>query len=88
MPKNIFWPLGAAALTNGAHTDRPSLQPMLRTDAVMALCGLSRSTLELWVQQGRFPKPVKLGPKIRAWCYADIESWLASRTVDGAKEGA
>lgn len=88
MPKSTYRPPSAAVLTHGAHADRPSLQPMLRTDTVMAVCGLSRSTLELWVQQGRFPQPVKLGPKTRAWRYADIEAWLSSRTVDGAKEGA
>ncbi len=88
MPNYLYWPLRAAALTDGAHPDCSSLQPMLRTDAVLALCGLSRSTLELWIRQGRFPKPVKLGPKARAWRYSDIEGWLASRTADGAKEGA
>jgi len=29
---------------------------------VVDITGLSRSTIYEWVQQGRFPKPVKLGP--------------------------
>lgn len=88
MPNYIYLPLPAAARTNDAHPDQSNLQPMLRTEAVLALCGLSRSTLELWIRQGRFPKPVKLGPKTRAWRYEDIKQWLAARTTDGAKEGA
>ncbi len=88
MPNYVYWPLDAAALSQGAKPTHPPLQPMLRTDAVLALCGLSRSTLELWIRQGHFPKPVKLGPKTRAWRYDDIKQWLAARTADGAKEGA
>ncbi len=29
------------------------------------------------VASGRFPKPVKLGPRITAWRVEDIREWLA-----------
>lgn len=31
------------------------------------LLPFSRSTLWLWVKQGRFPAPVKFGPRVTAW---------------------
>jgi len=34
------------------------------------------------VKSGRFPKPVKLGPRITAWRVADIEALM--RKFDGA----
>lgn len=33
------------------------------------------------VRGGRFPKPVKLGPRITAWRVEDIRAWIA--TVGG-----
>lgn len=30
------------------------------------------------VKDGRFPKPVKLGPRITAWRVADIRAWIAA----------
>lgn len=30
------------------------------------------------VKDGRFPKPVKLGPRITAWRVADIRDWIAT----------
>ena len=35
---------------------------LLRTGDVLSLLGISRSTLDLWVSKGYFPKPHKLGP--------------------------
>jgi acyl dehydratase len=39
---------------------------------------VSRSTFWLGVKSGRFPKPVKLGPRITAWHVEDIRKFLAS----------
>lgn len=30
------------------------------------------------VKSGRFPKPVKLGPRITVWRVEDIRAWIAS----------
>jgi prophage regulatory protein len=30
-----------------------------------------------WVKDGRFPKPVKLGPRITAWRVEDIRELIA-----------
>jgi prophage regulatory protein len=33
----------------------------------VAILPISRSGLRLWIRQGRFPAPQKLGPKVIAW---------------------
>lgn len=40
---------------------------------------ISRSTLFVYVRDGRFPAPVKLGPRITAWRVEDINAWMAAR---------
>ena len=58
---------------------RDSLPAILRTSAVLALIGLSRTSLWRRVRAGDFPAPVRLGGKgSRAvgWRREDVEGWL------------
>ena len=50
--------------------------PILRRPDVEAVTGLSRSTIYKWMDEGSFPKPVKLGPRAVGWREADINDWL------------
>ena len=50
--------------------------PILRRPDVEAVNGLSRSTIYKWMNEGSFPKPVKLGPRAVGWREADINDWL------------
>ena len=36
----------------------------------------SRYTIERWVRQGTFPKPIKIHSQGNAWRVVDIELWL------------
>lgn len=40
----------------------------------------SRSTFWLGIQQGRFPKPTKFGPRVSAWKGSQINELLRSGT--------
>jgi prophage regulatory protein len=35
----------------------------------------SGPTIWRWVREGKFPKPIKLGPRTSAWRESDIELW-------------
>lgn len=52
--------------------DRPGLLPV------------ARPTIWKWVKEGKFPRPVKLGPRITAWPMADVEKFMAERNGAGA----
>ena len=52
---------------------------ILRRPDVEAVTGLSRSTIYKWMDEGSFPKPVKLGPRAVGWREADINDWLETR---------
>lgn len=48
---------------------------MLRVPDVLALLGISESTLWRWVQKGFFPRPTKLGSHISVWPESTIANW-------------
>lgn len=62
---------------------RPATEPgqspesFLRLPQVLARVPVSKSTLWGWVRDGKFPKPVKLGPMTTAWHSKDVAAWMA-----------
>ena len=49
---------------------------LLRRPAVQQMTTLPRSTLYRFVKEGKFPKPIRLGPRYVAWLLADVEAWI------------
>lgn len=52
---------------------------ILRRIQVEKRTGLSRSTIYLQMQSGKFPKPINLGLRSVGWLEHEIEDWLAAR---------
>ena len=50
----------------------------LRLPQILALIPVSESTWWVGVRKGRFPKAIKLGPKMTAWRAEDISALIAS----------
>jgi predicted DNA-binding transcriptional regulator AlpA len=53
---------------------------LLRLPQVLALIPVSRSTWWAGCKSGRFPKPVKIGPRTSAWRGSDILAVLEKIT--------
>ncbi len=51
---------------------------LLRIDEVCELTTLGKSTINLWVAQSKFPKPIHLSPTIKVWRLNDISNWIQS----------
>lgn len=52
---------------------------ILRLPSVKAETGASRSTIYLRIQQGLWPKPVKLGPRSVGWPASEVAAINAAR---------
>ena len=52
---------------------------LVRMPEVKAICGLSRSSIYHLIQEGRFPAPVAIGGRARAWIKHEVEGWVAQR---------
>ncbi len=49
---------------------------MLRINDVVKLTTLSKSCINLWVAQGRFPKPITLSKTVKLWPIGSIRKWI------------
>ncbi|NQY21925.1 MAG: AlpA family phage regulatory protein [Campylobacteraceae bacterium] len=51
----------------------------LRVSEVVNKTGVAKSTIWLWVKENKFPKPIKLSPRITVWAEDKIEEWIESK---------
>ena len=49
---------------------------LLRLPQVMDLTGLAKSTVWLWVSQGKLPKPIKISPRVSVWKESEIMTFI------------
>lgn len=57
---------------------------ILRRKQVEARIGLARSTIYGMVAEGKFPRPINLGPRAVGWVEADVAKWLEGRIAASA----
>ena len=55
-------------------TDAPDR--ILRLPAVLARTGLTRSTLYRKIEQGKFPRQIKISERCAGWRQSAVEEWL------------
>ena len=58
----------------------------LRLSQVIALIPISKSAWWEGCRTGRYPKPVKLGPRTTVWRVEDIKAFIESVGKDGSHE--
>ena len=63
-------------MTKANETDFNEPARILRLPAVRARTGLARSTIYLRMSEGRFPKPISLGPRAVGWIETEVDTWL------------
>lgn len=56
---------------------------LLRINDVAVLTTLSKSCINLWVAQQRFPEPVALSSTIKVWKLSQIQSWIDAQFSNG-----
>jgi len=49
---------------------------LLRIEDVSELSTLGKSTINLWVAQGKFPKPIRLSSTLKVWRLTDVTEWI------------
>lgn len=60
--------------TNASTSDR-----IIKLREVIAMTGLSRSSIYLLIKKGTFPVQVKLSTRSSGWFLSEINSWVVSR---------
>ena len=54
----------------------------LRLPEVLARTGLSRSTIYVRLDEGRFPRPVSLGGRAVGWIESEVDEWIRQRIAE------
>lgn len=58
---------------------------ILRRPSVMAMTGLSCSTIYDMMAKGQFPRPVRIGVRAVGWVESEIADWIESRIAASRK---
>jgi predicted DNA-binding transcriptional regulator AlpA len=64
-------------MNTNSHSSAAPAGALLRLKQVLQLVPVAKSTWWKGVKTGRFPQPVKLGPRVTAWKSEDIRALLA-----------
>ncbi|MCG5031867.1 AlpA family phage regulatory protein [Mesosutterella sp. OilRF-GAM-744-9] len=62
-----------------SSTEKETQEPKLltvRMKDLSAAIGLSPSTIFQYVHDGKFPKPIKINPRVSLWKWSEVEAWL------------
>lgn len=57
-----------------------------RLPKVEEMTGRRRSAIYREIQEGRFPRPVKLGPRAVGWLEEEVQAWIMARIADRDRE--
>ena len=52
---------------------------LLRIKDVVKKTTIGKSTIWQWVEEEKFPKPIKLSERISVWKDSDIDEWIESK---------
>lgn len=63
---------------SNASSNAPA-KGFIRLQELLKRIPVGRSTIWFWVQEGKFPAPVKLSDRVTAWPVAAIEQWEAEK---------
>ena len=74
-------------MTEQPMDQRTNPTRFLRLPEVQAHTGLSRSTIYVRLDQGRFPRPVSLGSRAVGWIESELDEWIRERIAASRGEG-
>ncbi|WP_305829927.1 AlpA family transcriptional regulator [Photobacterium leiognathi] len=55
---------------------------LIRLKEVMNICGLGRSSIYKFMEDGRFPQSVSLGDRAVAWVETEVEEWIEQKVAE------
>ena len=62
--------------------DPPITKKLYRMHELVAVIGRSRASIYADVRQGRFPRPIRLGPRSVGWVCREVELWVEQRAAE------
>ncbi len=54
---------------------------LIRLPEVMEMTGVKKSFIWQSIADGKFPKQIKLAPRIAVWKLSDVKAWIAEKVA-------
>jgi prophage regulatory protein len=54
---------------------------LLRLAEISKLTSLGKSTINLWVAQGKFPAPMLISPTVKVWRLQQLMDWIGNPPI-------
>lgn len=70
------------------NTDNQLSDSILRWPELAKRVPISRSHAHALAAQGKFPKPIKIGPRASGWLESEINAWLAERIFQSRSDNS
>lgn len=67
------------ALPAISQVELPGGDVLLKVQQVMAITGLSRSSIYAYMHAGMFPLPARVGGRAVRWSLIEVRCWMAER---------
>jgi prophage regulatory protein len=63
------------------------MKRFIRRQDLPHITGIPQSTIYQMISDGKFPKPVRLSPRLVGWVEKEIQDWMEARIAerDGAR---
>ncbi len=69
----------AKELLDPSNQDLVQKIQLIRIDQVSAITTLAKSSINLWVAQSKFPKPITLSTTVKVWKLQDVVNWIETQ---------
>ena len=63
------------------------LMRLMRLREVLAITGLSKSTIYALIAGGQFPRPVRIGRRAVGWRASEVQAWVTARPSAAGENG-
>ena len=60
----------------------PVEKKLYRMSELVAVVGRCRAAIYKDIRAGRFPRPIKLGPRSSAFLVSEVDQWLVARAAE------
>lgn len=54
-------------------------EQLLKLERVLEMVGFGSSTVRAWVDEGRFPRPIRVQGRAVRWVRSEVEQWIADQ---------
>ena len=60
------------------------IERIIRVSELSLILGVSETTIWRWRQDGSFPNPISLGPKLIGWRSQTVNEWFENKEIGGS----